>query len=100
MSLSPLLQLLVAGAGGAAFELVDCLTVGAERLVGVLAPERTVNAGGRVHVAVGFNKHALPAQFLAAIHAGFLLSEAFHGQAFFTASSSARFTAVLARVTL
>src|SRR5437868_3739067 len=92
----------VAGAGGTAFEVVDFFAVRSERFEGMLTPEGTIVAVLDVGVPVSFDVTALPAQHGTTVHADFGQARAFHNQAFavFTASSSARFTATFARVTL
>src|SRR5271157_5983751 len=89
-------QLFVAFARRTALEFVHQLAVRTDALIGMLAPQRGIVAGIVFRVAIGLDVQSLPAQVGAAIdadfHGGYPLALA--------ASSSARLTATLARVTL
>ena len=60
------LQLFVTLAGRAALELVDCLAVRTQAIESVLAPEGAIVAVLDGRIPLGFDVHALPAQFFAA----------------------------------
>src|SRR5260370_12318840 len=97
----PVLQLFVAVAAWTALELVDDFAVGAETVPGVLAPEGAIVGVLNGGVPLGLDKHALPSQLFAAVHADFGETWAFHIYAFcFAASPRARLTATLSRITL
>src|ERR1051326_7034815 len=72
------LQLFVAGAGRAAFELVDEAAIGADAVECVLAPERALVGRLNGRVLERFDEEAFPAQLLAARHAHFCEASFFH----------------------